>query len=213
MSAKCPIGGIGRRSSTRTDAVALRPVGEPLVGKFRPPAEPARDRRETLLEQPARAAFRADVVDQDDLAAGPDHAREFVEGLLRMRHRRDDELRHHHVEAGIGQRQVGRIHHRQQFDIGELALLNALHRLAQHRLGNVAADQPVHGPIVGQRNAGADADFQDTPALRAAGLFGGGDGRPPPGIEHRAEHQVVNRRPARIGALHAVLIDVPHGPD
>jgi len=60
-------------------AVAHGPVGQPLEGKFRPPAKPSRNRRKGLLEHAAQTALGADVVDQHDLAARPGDARELVE--------------------------------------------------------------------------------------------------------------------------------------
>src|SRR5450759_1225966 len=60
-------------------AMALGPVGERPKAEFRPPAEPARQRRETSFEQAARAGFGADMIDQHDLAARPDDARAFIE--------------------------------------------------------------------------------------------------------------------------------------
>ena len=44
---------------------------QPRPAEFRPPAEPARQRREPLLERAAQPALGADVIDQDDLAARP----------------------------------------------------------------------------------------------------------------------------------------------
>ena len=58
------------------------PVGQPLPGKFRPPAQPPRQRRECQFEDAARAAFGADVIDQDEFAAGLQHADEIIERAL-----------------------------------------------------------------------------------------------------------------------------------
>ena len=60
------------------------------------------------------------------------------------------------------------VHHRQRLDVVELVLDDALLRLAQHRLGNVDADQAVAARVVRQRDAGADADVEDAPARRQA---------------------------------------------
>ena len=49
--------------------------------------------------------------------------------------------------------------------------------------------------IIRQRNAGADADFEDAPA----DALGRRDRGLAAALEHRAEHEVVDRRPARIG--------------
>src|SRR3954464_1877752 len=92
-----------RAALDQPHATVLRaPLLEPLPGELRPPAKPPRDRREAALEQPAKAGLRAQVIDQDDLAARPHHARELVERPLRIRHRRDDVLRYDHVEITIG---------------------------------------------------------------------------------------------------------------
>src|SRR6185437_15023192 len=76
-------------------AMAGRPVDQPRPRKFRPPAEPPRQWRERQFEQPARAAFGADVIDQDQLAAGLQHANKIIERALGIGHRGDDILRHH----------------------------------------------------------------------------------------------------------------------
>ena len=88
-------------------------------------------------------------------------------------------------------------------DVAEPELDDPLLRLAQHRLGDVDAAQPVGARIVRQRDAGSDADFEDA----AADALGGGDRRLAPALEHRAENQVVDRRPARIGLGDRVLVE------
>src|SRR6185312_2321216 len=90
-----------RPALDQADAIAFGPAGEPRPGKLRAPAEAARDRREALLEGPAKPALGAQMIDQDDLAAGLQHADELVERRLRVRHRGDDILRHYRVERGI----------------------------------------------------------------------------------------------------------------
>ena len=89
---------------------------------------------------------------------------------------------------------------------------NALVRFAQHRLREIDADKSVSSRIVWQRDPGTDPDFENPPALLATSLFGDSDRGAPASIEHRAEHQVIDRCPSRIGALNAHFIDVcPHG--
>ena len=78
-----------------------RPIDQPRPRKFRPPAEPPRQRRERQFEDAARAAFGADVIDQDEFAAGLQHADEIIERAFRIGHRGDDILRHHGVERRI----------------------------------------------------------------------------------------------------------------
>ena len=86
---------------------------------------------------------------------------------------------------------------------------DALMRLAQHRLGVVDADDAMRGSVIEQRNAGADPDIEDAPA----DALGGRDRGLAAGVEHRAEDEVIDRRPARIGLCHRVDVDFDrHGP-
>src|SRR5262245_53923581 len=81
-------------------AVLRSPLRKPLPAEFRPPAEPPRHRRKTLLEQPAGPRLGAEMIDQDDLAARLGDARELVQRRLRVGHGGDDVLRDHRVEEG-----------------------------------------------------------------------------------------------------------------
>ena len=58
--------------------------------------------------------------------------------------------------------------------VGSTILLDE--RVQQHRLAQIDADDAVVARVIRQRDAGADADFENASA-RAAGLFGGGDCR------------------------------------
>ena len=58
--------------------------------------------------------------------------------------------------------------------------------------------------IIGQRNAGADADFEDAPA----DALGRRDRRLAAALEHLAEHEIVDRRPARIGLGDRALVEL-----
>src|SRR6516225_598640 len=87
-------------------AVALGPAREPLPAEFRPPAEPAGKRREAALERRARTPLGAEIIDQDDLAARFEHAGEFVERRLGIRHRGDDVLSDHDVERAVLEAEV-----------------------------------------------------------------------------------------------------------
>ena len=75
--------------------------------------------------------------------------------------------------------------------------------LAQHRLADVDAEQAVAARIVRQRDAGADADLEDA----AADPLRGPDRRGAAQRKHRAEHHVIDRRPARIGLFDKFLIE------
>jgi hypothetical protein len=83
-------------------------------------------------------------------------------------------------------------------------LNSALLRLPQHRLGNIDAANPAVARILRQRDAGADADFQDA----AADALGRGDRRVAAAFKHRAEDEIVDRRPPRIGLGDGVGVEV-----
>ena len=53
------------------------------------------------------------------------------------------------------------IHHGEACDVVQAEIGDTLARLAQHRFGDVNAEDPAARRIVGKRYAGADADFQD----------------------------------------------------
>src|SRR5215469_8126022 len=183
--------------------VTLGPSRQTLPAEFRPPAESPRYRGKALLEDAARPGLGAEMVDEDDLAARLGHARKLVERRLGVGHRGDDVLRHHRVEESVGEAEMLRIHHRQRLHMGELVLRDPLVRLAQHRLAIVDADDAVRWRIVGQRDAGADPDVEDAPAdalrRRDRGLAAS--------VEHGAEDEIVDRRPARIGLGNRVDVD------
>src|SRR5580658_6741045 len=82
-------------------AMARGPLRQAFPAEFRPPAEPARQRREAMLEYRAQAGLGAEMVDQDDLTAGFEHADELVERRFRVRHDGDDVLRDHDVEGAV----------------------------------------------------------------------------------------------------------------
>src|SRR5215475_6459619 len=74
---------------------------EPCKRKLHPPAKMADQRSKAALVDASKPGFGAKVVDQHDLASRLDHAGELVERSLRIRHRRDHELRHHDIEERI----------------------------------------------------------------------------------------------------------------
>ena len=105
-------------------------------------------------------------------------------------------------EASGNDRLLG-VHHPESLDIGEAELGDPLLRLAQHRLGNIDAADAAGARIVRQRDAGADADLEDA----AADALGGGDRGLAPALENRAEHEIVDRRPAGIGLRDRLLVE------
>ena len=94
----------------------------------------------------------------------------------------------------FGKDQALGVHDLQALDMLQALLGDALARLAQHGLGQVDADHARGRRVVRQADAGADADVENAPA----DAIGGGDGRVPRALEHRAEDEIVDRRPARI---------------
>src|SRR6185295_941927 len=83
-------------------AMARGPICEARPRELWPPTKPARNGCETLFENLARAAIRADVIDHDNLAAGFYHACEFVEGGFGIGDRRNHILRYDGVEKRVG---------------------------------------------------------------------------------------------------------------
>ena len=90
-----------------------------------------------------------------------------------------------------------RIHHLQLLDVGQGQVRHPPLRFAEHRLGKIYPDYAILGGIAGERDARADADFENP----ATDLLCRGDRRPPPAIEHGAKDQIVHRSPARIRLL------------
>src|SRR5579884_946716 len=185
-----------------------RPLRQALPGKFRSPAQPARQRREATLEGRANAGLGAEMIDENDFTARLEHANKLAERGFRIGHGGDDVLRHNDIEYGIAEAEVSRVHYRESVHIGEPMLGDALLRLAQHRRRYVDADKPVGPAIIRQRQAGADADFEYAPA----DALGRGDRRLAATLEHRAEYQIVDRRPPRIGFGDGIVVELGRHP-
>ena len=96
------------------------------------------------------------------------------------------------------------VHDPQAFDIAQAEFGDALLRLAQHRRGNIDAAKPAVLRIMRQRNSGADADFENAPA----DALGGGDRGVPAALEDRAEDEVIDRRPPRIGFGDHLIVQI-----
>src|SRR5208282_34904 len=88
-------------------------------------------------------------------------------------------------------------------DIAQAQLMDPRMRLAQHWLGEVGADKARGARITGQRNAGANPDFEDA----AAGAFRRLDGGAPGAREERAQNKIIDWRPARIGLLDRAVVE------
>ena len=97
------------------------------------------------------------------------------------------------------------VHHLERLDVVEPELgRRARAPCAASRSEMSTPTMRLSPRVVGQRDAGADADLEDT----AADPLGRLDRGAPAALEHRAEHQVVDRRPAVIGLSTAFRLDV-----
>src|SRR5215469_12109735 len=96
------------------------------------------------------------------------------------------------------------VHDPKPLDIGEPELDDALLCLAQHGLGDVDAAKAVAAGIVRQRYAGTDSHLEDA----SADTFGGGDRGMTAALENRAEHEIIDRRPARVGLGDRLLVEL-----
>jgi len=72
-----------------------------------------------------------------------------------------------------------RVHHLQLLDVSEGQVRHPSLRFAEHRLGQIDPGYAIPGGVAGERDAGADTDFENP----APDLLCCGDRRPPPAIE------------------------------
>jgi hypothetical protein len=89
------------------------------------------------------------------------------------------------------------IHHLELLDIGETKVCNPPPRLTEHRFGQIYPNYAMLAGVVGERDAGAHAHFENPPS----DPVGRGDRCLTPAGEHAPEDQILDRRPARIGLL------------
>ena len=115
ISENCPRGAPFKDSHAAT---ALSPLGDPRPSKFRSPAEPSGERGKQMLKVALEAGLSPEVINQDDLAARSSDAGKLIERCLRIRHCRNDELRHHNVEEAVPEAQSLRIHYGERLDMG-----------------------------------------------------------------------------------------------
>src|SRR5262249_24763088 len=106
--------------------------------------------------------------------------------------------------GAFGKSPVPGVHDPKSLDIGQPELVDALLRLAQHGLGNVDAAKTVGAGIVRQRYAGADSHLEDA----YADAFGGGDRCMAAALENRAERELIDCRPRRVGLGDRLLVEL-----
>ena len=156
-----------------------------------------------MLDGAARAGFGSHAAQEDDLSARLEHAREFIERRFRVGNGGDDILRDDHIEGVVREIQPLGVHHLQRLDVRELRPFDALTRLAEHRFRDVDADDAIAARIIRQRNPRAHADLENASADALRRL----DRSAAPALEHGSEHEIIDRRPAVIGALHGISLD------
>src|ERR1700730_1632076 len=79
--------------------------------------------------------------------------------------------------------------------------------LTQHRLREIDANELSCSSIIGEGEAGANADFKNS----APRVLRRGDGGAPGTLENRTENKIIDGRPARIGLRNCVFLDLfPH---
>ena len=144
------------------------------------------------------------MIDQHDFAARLQHADKLIERRFRIRHRGDDVLRDHHVENAIAKAELLRIHDSKAVNVAKAVLRRAHFGFLQHRDRQIDAGEAIGPRIIGQRQSGANADFEDV----AAYPLGGGDRRLAAAVEHRAEYDVIDGSPAGIGFGDRVVIEL-----
>src|SRR5262249_15353608 len=175
-------------------AVARRPFGKPLPAEFRPPAKPARHGSERFFEHRPQPGLGTEMVHQNDFAAGPDDAGKFIKRRFRIGHSGDHVLRDDHIEASFRKGEMLRIHDGEPVDIAEPPLPDSRFGFAQHRRRQIDTDQGGAAGVWGQRYPGAAAVCEEA----AADAFRRRDRRFAPALEHGAEYEVVDRRPASV---------------
>src|ERR1700744_2886398 len=84
--------------------------------------EMADHRLQSLLDEAAHTFVGADTGEDDQFAARPEHAGEFIQRTFWIRHGSDDVLRHHDVEGVVFEFELLGVHHRKPFDILQLLL-------------------------------------------------------------------------------------------
>ena len=96
------------------------------------------------------------------------------------------------------------IHYLQSDHVAERELRHPLLRLAQHGLREIDSDDAIFGGVVGKRDSGSNADFENPSAdsLRCR------DRRLTPAIEHCTEYQIVDRSPACIRLLYGNRVEI-----
>jgi hypothetical protein len=96
------------------------------------------------------------------------------------------------------------IHDPETFDMGQIERGHTLLCLQQHRFGNIDATNPIGTGIVRQRYAGTDADLKNAASDPLGGLY---RCLATP-LKHRAEHQIIDRCPSRVGPCDSLFVEI-----
>ncbi len=129
------------------------------------------------------------MVHQDNLAAGLSTRANSSSVASGSGTAVNDVLRDDHVEELVGKREMLGVHHGERLDIVRPYAATRFLRLAQHRGGDIDADDAVGAGVVGKRDAGADATSRMRPPTRSAAAIEALR----PALEHLAEDEIVDR--------------------
>jgi hypothetical protein len=117
-----PNGAMVRRSIRRALLCAAIQSAMIAPGKLRPPSERGGAAAEPGFDCRERPAFRADVIDENDLAAGFDDPHQLIERGGGIGHDGQHIRRNRRVEAGIRESEAHRVHDREAVHIAILSL-------------------------------------------------------------------------------------------
>src|SRR5262249_47599238 len=115
----------------------------------------------------------------------------------------NDVLCDDHIKRVVREGEMLGIHDRETLNITQIECGYALLSLQQHRFGNVNATNAIGAGIVRQRYAGADTDLKNA----TPNPFSGFDRYLATAFKHRSEHQIINRRPSRIGSCNGFFVE------
>ena len=99
-------------------------------------------RLQPLLDEAAHAGIGTDAGQNDQLAAGPQHAGEFVKRDLRSSARRSRHIAPSRRRRIVREFELLGVHDSETLDVLQAEFVDALPRLLQHQLRNIGAEDP-----------------------------------------------------------------------